>query len=190
MRARARAVVIGGGVRGLLDPLLARSARLEGRRALPSGPISPAARHSTPPASSDSCAGSLSLTRMMMCFRRPVPGARIRSGPRDGAGTRSARCALPRLGGADGGDLPPGRLGEDVWATARADLCGARPRALPADFHRRCFGAAFLPMDGYIDPSQLTFALAEGARRRGAEIHTQTRGDWRSGSSADGSPGS
>ena len=31
-------------------------------------------------------------------------------------------------------------------------------------------GAAYLPTDGYIDPSQLTFALAEGARRRGAEI--------------------
>src|SRR6266511_5383096 len=36
-------------------------------------------------------------------------------------------------------------------------------------------GAAYLPTDGYIDPSQLTFALAEGARRRGAEINTSTR---------------
>jgi 4-methylaminobutanoate oxidase (formaldehyde-forming) len=36
-------------------------------------------------------------------------------------------------------------------------------------------GAAFLPTDGYIDPSQLTFALAEGARRRGAEVCTSTR---------------
>ena len=36
-------------------------------------------------------------------------------------------------------------------------------------------GAAFLPTDGYIDPSQLTFALAEGARRHGAEIDTATR---------------
>jgi 4-methylaminobutanoate oxidase (formaldehyde-forming) len=36
-------------------------------------------------------------------------------------------------------------------------------------------GAAYLPSDGYIDPSQLTFALAEGARRRGAEIATATR---------------
>jgi 4-methylaminobutanoate oxidase (formaldehyde-forming) len=36
-------------------------------------------------------------------------------------------------------------------------------------------GAAFLPTDGYIDPSQLTLALAEGARRRGAEICTNTR---------------
>src|SRR4051794_2542208 len=36
-------------------------------------------------------------------------------------------------------------------------------------------GAAYLPTDGYIDPSQLTLALAEGARRRGAEVHTHTR---------------
>jgi glycine cleavage system aminomethyltransferase T/glycine/D-amino acid oxidase-like deaminating enzyme len=36
-------------------------------------------------------------------------------------------------------------------------------------------GAAYLPTDGYIDPSQLTLALAEGARKRGAEIYTSTR---------------
>jgi 4-methylaminobutanoate oxidase (formaldehyde-forming) len=36
-------------------------------------------------------------------------------------------------------------------------------------------GAAYLPTDGYIDPSQLTFALIEGARRGGAEISTNTR---------------
>ena len=36
-------------------------------------------------------------------------------------------------------------------------------------------GAAYLPTDGYVDPSQLTFALAEGARRRGAEIEQRTR---------------
>jgi glycine cleavage system aminomethyltransferase T/glycine/D-amino acid oxidase-like deaminating enzyme len=36
-------------------------------------------------------------------------------------------------------------------------------------------GAAYLPTDGYIDPSQLTLALAEGARKRGAEINQRTR---------------
>src|SRR5207244_6886304 len=30
-------------------------------------------------------------------------------------------------------------------------------------------GAAFLPTDGYIDPSQLTFALIARQRRRGAQ---------------------
>src|SRR3954447_12236113 len=36
-------------------------------------------------------------------------------------------------------------------------------------------GAAWLPTDGYLDPSQLTFALADGARRGGVEILTGTR---------------
>ena len=35
--------------------------------------------------------------------------------------------------------------------------------------------AAFLPHDGYLDPSQLTFALADGARLRGAEIEQRTK---------------
>src|SRR5204863_2278841 len=35
--------------------------------------------------------------------------------------------------------------------------------------------AAFIPDDGYLDPSQLTFSLADGARRLGAQIETRTR---------------
>src|SRR5204863_261748 len=36
-------------------------------------------------------------------------------------------------------------------------------------------GAAYLPTDGWLDPSSLTFALAEGARRGGATIRTGIR---------------
>ncbi len=36
-------------------------------------------------------------------------------------------------------------------------------------------GAAYLPTDGYVDPNGLTFALAEGAKRRGATIWTDAR---------------
>ena len=36
-------------------------------------------------------------------------------------------------------------------------------------------GASWLPTDGYLDPSQLTYALADGARRGGCEISTHTR---------------
>jgi glycine cleavage system aminomethyltransferase T/glycine/D-amino acid oxidase-like deaminating enzyme len=35
--------------------------------------------------------------------------------------------------------------------------------------------AAFIPDDGYLDPSQLTFALAAGARHLGAQIEVRTR---------------
>jgi sarcosine dehydrogenase len=36
-------------------------------------------------------------------------------------------------------------------------------------------GAALLPTDGQIDPSGVTYALAQGARNRGATIYTDTR---------------
>ena len=36
-------------------------------------------------------------------------------------------------------------------------------------------GAAFLPTDGQIDPSGVTYALAKGARDRGATVYTETR---------------
>src|SRR5947209_11245577 len=35
--------------------------------------------------------------------------------------------------------------------------------------------AAFIPDDGYLDPSQLTFSLADGARRLGAHIEPRTK---------------
>jgi glycine cleavage system aminomethyltransferase T/glycine/D-amino acid oxidase-like deaminating enzyme len=36
-------------------------------------------------------------------------------------------------------------------------------------------GAAWLPTDGYVDPAQLTYALADGARRGGCRVFTETR---------------
>jgi glycine cleavage system T protein len=36
-------------------------------------------------------------------------------------------------------------------------------------------GGAWLPTDGYIDPAQLTYALADGARRGGCRVFTETR---------------
>jgi glycine cleavage system T protein len=36
-------------------------------------------------------------------------------------------------------------------------------------------GGAWLPTDGYIDPAQLTYTLADGARRGGCRVFTETR---------------
>lgn len=36
-------------------------------------------------------------------------------------------------------------------------------------------GAIYEPLDGYVDPSQATHAMAKGARNRGAEVHRQTK---------------
>src|SRR2546430_17544190 len=60
-----------------------------------------------------------------------------------------------------------------------ATSCGLPCGLVSAEEARRRFplmtkdgvlGAAFLPTDGYLDPSGLTLALAEGARRGGARI--------------------
>ena len=36
-------------------------------------------------------------------------------------------------------------------------------------------GAAYLPSDGYLDPSQLCYSLANGARAKGVQVHPHTR---------------
>jgi glycine cleavage system aminomethyltransferase T/glycine/D-amino acid oxidase-like deaminating enzyme len=48
-------------------------------------------------------------------------------------------------------------------------------RRFPLMVTDNVLGAAFLPSDGYLDPSGLTLALAEGARRGGARIHEGVR---------------
>src|SRR5262249_17237777 len=52
---------------------------------------------------------------------------------------------------------------------------GEAQRLFPPMSTDGVLGAAYLPTDGYIDPSQLTFALAEGAPRGGAELYQLTR---------------
>src|SRR5207237_9771605 len=61
------------------------------------------------------------------------------------------------------------------WATSFGlplELVSAKEahRRFPLMAREGVLGAAFLPTDGYLDPSGLTLALAEGARRGGARI--------------------
>ena len=173
MRDRARVVVIGGGVGGCsilywltklgwTDVVLVERAELTSGSTFHSAGLVGQLR------------GSLSLTRMMMCsvdLYRTL-GAEVGSRP---AGTRSARCGSRRR-----------RSGWRSWRARRAGRrrSGCRSSSSPPAEAQRLFppmttdgvlGAAYLPTDGYIDPSQLTFALAEGARRGGAEIYQHTR---------------
>jgi glycine cleavage system T protein len=66
------------------------------------------------------------------------------------------------------------------WATSFGlpmELVGADEarRRFPLMATDAVVGAAFLPSDGYLDPSGLTLALAESARRGGARIHEGVR---------------
>ncbi len=118
--------------------------------------------------------GSVSLTRMMMysveLYRRLSAESEFDPGWTECGGIRLASS--------------PERLEE-----LRRQAGWAKTFGLPlelisaAEAHDRfplmstdgVLGAAWLPTDGYLDPSQLTFALADGARRGGCRIFTGTR---------------
>ena len=159
--------------RRLLDPLLADPARLgrrrPGRARRPDqrldvplgGARRPAARLAQPDADDDE-------------LGRAVPDARRRGRPRDGL-ARGRLAAARLVGGADGGAAPPGGLGEDVRAAARADLGRGGAAAVPADVDRRR-ARRRLPPDRRLhrpEPADLRARRGRAARRR--EIYTHTR---------------
>jgi len=118
--------------------------------------------------------GSLSLTKMMMdsveLYRRLGEEVGLETGWHEVGSLRLASSQE--------------RMEELARQAGWAKTFGLPLELVSADEAGRLFppmstdgvlGVAYLPTDGYIDPSQLTQALAEGARRRGAEIYTSTR---------------
>ena len=173
MRDRARAVVIGGGVGGCAilywlarlgwdDVVLLERADLTSGSTFHSAGLVGQLR------------SSLSLTRMMMAsvelYRTIGEEVGLETGWREVGSLRLASSEE--------------RLEEIARQAGWAKTFGLPLELVsPAEAQERfppmstegVLGAAYLPSDGYIDPSQLTFALAEGARRNGAEIATNTR---------------
>src|SRR5499427_8924497 len=173
MVTRARAVVIGGGVGGCsilywLARLGWSNVVLVERADLTSG----STFHSA--GLVGQLRGSLSLTRMMMSsvelYRTLGAEVELETGWREVGSLRLASSQE--------------RMEELARQSGWAKTFGLPLELISADEAQRLFppmstdgvlGAAYLPTDGYIDPSQLTFAFAEGARRGGAEIATRTR---------------
>jgi glycine cleavage system aminomethyltransferase T/glycine/D-amino acid oxidase-like deaminating enzyme len=173
VRDRARAVVIGGGVGGASvlywltrlgwdDVLLVERADLTSGSTFHSAGLVGQLR------------GSLSLTRMMMSsvelYRALADEVGLDTGWHEVGSLRLASAQE--------------RMEELARQAGWAKTFGLPLELISAEEAQRLFppmsvegvlGAAYLPTDGYIDPSQLTFALAEGARRRGAEFATHTR---------------
>jgi len=173
MRARARAVVVGGGVGGCAiaywlarlgwdDVVLCERAELTSGSTFHSAGLVGQLR------------SSLSLTKMMMAsvelYRALEGEVGLETGWREVGSLRLASSTE--------------RLEEIARQAGWAKTFGLPLELISADEAQALFppmstagvlGAAFLPTDGYVDPSQLTFALAEGARRRGAELNTFTR---------------
>jgi 4-methylaminobutanoate oxidase (formaldehyde-forming) len=173
VRDRARAVVIGGGVGGASvlywlarlgweDVLLVERADLTSGSTFHSAGLVGQLR------------GSLSLTRMMMnsvdLYRTLADEVGLETGWHEVGSLRLASSEE--------------RMEELARQAGWAKTFGLPLELISAEDAQKLFppmstegvlGAAYLPTDGYIDPSQLTFALAEGARKRGAEIATNTR---------------
>ncbi len=173
MRDRARAVVIGGGVGGCSilywlarlgwdDVVLVDRAELTSGSTFHSAGLVGQLR------------SSLSLTTMMMSsvdlYRSLEEEVGLETGWKEVGSLRLASSQE--------------RMEEIARQAGWAKTFGLPLELVSADEARELFppmtsegvlGAAYLPTDGYIDPSQLTLALAEGARRRGAEVNTGTR---------------
>ncbi len=173
MKPSARAVVIGGGVGGCSilywlarlgweDVVLVERADLTSGSTFHSAGLVGQLR------------GSLSLTKMMMSsvdlYRRLGDEVGLETGWHEVGSLRLASSQE--------------RMEELSRQAGWAKTFGLPLELISAEEAQRLFppmstdgvlGAAYLPTDGYIDPSQLTFALAEGARRGGAEIYTNTR---------------
>src|SRR5712691_6084482 len=173
VKRSARAVVVGGGVGGCSilywltrlgwdDVVLCERADLTSGSTFHSAGLVGQLR------------GSLSLTKMMMSsvelYRTLGSEVELETGWRE---VGSLRLASSRE-----------RMEELARQAGWAKTFGLPLELISADEAKELFppmsadgvlGAAYLPTDGYIDPSQLTFALAEGARRGGADIATHTR---------------
>jgi len=173
MRDRARAVVVGGGVGGCSilywlarlgwdDVVLVERAELTSGSTFHSAGLVGQLR------------SSLSLTRMMMesidLYRSIGAEVGLETGWREVGSLRlaSSEERMEEIARQAGWAKTFGLPLELVSPAEAQEL-------FPPMTTEGVLGAAFLPTDGYVDPSQLTLALAEGARRGGAEIETHTR---------------
>src|SRR5215207_11417379 len=167
LRGSARCVIVGGGVGGCsiayhLAKLGWDDVVLADRNQLTSG----STFHSA--GLVGQLRGSVPLTRMMMDSVELY---------------RTLDCGWVECGGLRLASSP------ERWEETRRQAGWAKTFGLPlellsAEEARERFplmtvdgvlGASWLPTDGYLDPSLLTYALAEGAREAGADIHTNTR---------------
>jgi glycine cleavage system aminomethyltransferase T len=167
--ARARVVIVGGGVAGTsiayhLAQLGEHDVVLVDRAELTSG----STFHSA--GLVGQLRGSVSLTRMMMdsvaLYRRLAEACGwVECGGLRLACTPEREQELHRqVGWARTFGLPLVLLSPGEAAELFPLMTTDRVRA-----------ASFLPTDGYLDPSQLTHALADGARAGGCRIFTHTR---------------
>ena len=173
MIERARAVVVGGGVGGCSilywlarlgwnDVVLVERAQLTSGSTFHSAGLVGQLR------------SSLSLTQMMMnsveLYRDLRDEVELETGWREVGSLRLASSS-ERMEELQRQAAWAETFGLPLYLVSPEEAQKLFPPMLIEGVH----GAAFLTTDGYLDPSQLTMALAKGARQRGATILTETR---------------
>jgi glycine cleavage system aminomethyltransferase T/glycine/D-amino acid oxidase-like deaminating enzyme len=171
--ARARIVVVGGGVggtsivhhlarRGETDVVLVERAELTSGSTFHSAGLVGQLR------------GSVTLTKMMMYSASLY--RELAASPQTDPGW--VECGGLRLASS------PERVEELERQVGWAETFGLELHRLdpgqarelfPLMSTERVLGATYLPTDGYLDPSQLTYALARGARAAGIRLCERTR---------------
>ncbi len=171
--ASARCVIIGGGVggtsiayhlaeRGMEDVVLLERSQLTSGSTFHSAGLVGQLR------------GSVSLTRMMMysveLYRRLAEESEFDPGWTECGGIRlaSSEARMEELRRQAGWAKTFGLPMEMISAEEAKEM-------FPLMSTDGVLGGAYIPTDGYLDPSQLTFALADGARRGGVDVFTGTR---------------
>src|SRR3954462_4000006 len=170
---RARAVVIGGGVigcsclyhlakQGWTDSVLLRQVQLtHGSTGHSAGLVG-------------QLRSSISLTRMMQYSVGLYAELKELTGNDPGwhqlGGLRLA-SSQPRLEG----NPPPAPRAKTFGLPMEIVSAEDAQERFPPMSTDGVLAAAFIPDDGYLDPSQLTFSLADAARRLGAQIETRVR---------------
>ncbi len=172
MKSEAQAVVIGGGIVGTsvayhLSLMGWKDVVLVEKADLTSGSTWHAA------GLVGQLRGSLSLTRIMMFSTELY----ARLGRETGQETDWRQCGSLRLASS------PLRMEENLRQAALARTFGLpvevlSPREVVKMFpllsDKDLVGAVYMPTDGRVDGSGVTFAMARGARSRGVEISTET----------------
>ena len=166
MRARARAVIIGGGITGCSVAYHLARAGWDDVVLLDKGPLT----------SGSTCHAAGLVTQFnpsptMMRFRRYSIELYRELGVFETVGSVRISSSPESLAELQRGVSRARAIGLEVELASPAETLELLPQASPESL----YGSVYMPQDGHLDPHSATYALAAAARELGAEIRTGER---------------
>jgi glycine cleavage system aminomethyltransferase T/glycine/D-amino acid oxidase-like deaminating enzyme len=166
VRARARAVIIGGGITGCSVAYHLARAGWDDVVLLDKGPLT----------SGSTCHAAGLVTQFnpsptMMRFRRYSIDLYRELGVFETVGSVRIASSPESLAELQRGVSRARAIGLEVELASPAETLELLPQASPESL----YGSVYVPQDGHLDPHSATYALAGAARELGAEIRTGER---------------